>query len=350
MFQIRLHDLPSAERSTLRQRLAVWAEERGGSLVEAKEGAQAIYMEGVTEESVELLRSWKGIHSAQAERAKGHASLKALPSAVAVRGAKFGDGSASCIAGPCAVENFDSLMSLAEQLASAGATGLRGGAFKPRTSPYGFQGLGERGLEMLSAVGQATGLAVVTELLDVRDLDLVASHADVLQIGSRNMSNTPLLQEVGRSGLPVLLKRGMSATLEEFLFAAEYVALGGAPSILLCERGLRHFDPAVRNLLDLSAVPALKARTGLPVIVDPSHGTGVATLVPDMMLAAAAAGADGFLIEVHPNPSASWSDADQALPIEIFTATLPRVAKVLQACERNLHGYVATTRVEEPKI
>lgn len=350
MFQIQLHDLPAEERRTLRQRLAVWVEERGGHLVDAKEGAQAIYMEGVTEEDVALLRSWNGIHSAQSERAKGHASLKVLPSVVEVRGARFGGGSASCIAGPCAVEDFDSLLALAEQMAAAGATGLRGGAFKPRTSPYGFQGLGERGLEILSAVGKATGLAVVTEVLDLRDLDLVAEHADVLQIGSRNMSNTPLLQEVGRAGLPILLKRGMSATLEEFLFAAEYVALGGAPSILLCERGLRHFDPAVRNLLDLSAVPALKMRTGLPVIVDPSHGTGVAKLVPDMMLAAAAAGADGFLIEVHPNPSASWSDADQALPIDIFTATLPRVAHVLEACERRLHGYSANQPAAEPKI
>ncbi|MDA0667715.1 MAG: 3-deoxy-7-phosphoheptulonate synthase [Planctomycetota bacterium] len=350
MYQIRLQNLPAEERSTLRQRLTVWAEERGGSMVDVMVGAETLYMKGVKEDAVELLRTWNGIQSVFSEKAAAHESLAALPSIVEVKAARFGGGSASCIAGPCAVENFDSLMSLAEQLAAAGATGLRGGAFKPRTSPYSFQGLGELGLEMLSAAGKATGLAVVTEVLDVRDLDLVAKHADVLQIGSRNMTNAPLLQEVGRAGLPILLKRGMSATLEEFLFAAEYVALGGAPSIMLCERGLRHFDPAVRNVLDLAAVPALKQRTGLPVIVDPSHGTGVARLVPAMMLAAAAAGADGFLVEVHPNPSASWSDADQALPMDIFSATLPRVAHVLEACERNLHGYSTNLPAEEPKI
>jgi len=345
MYQIRLQSLPLEERSTLRQRLAVWAEERGGSLVNASIDSEVLYLKGVADDAVRLLKAWNGIQSVVAEKDSAHESLIPLPSFVEVKAARFGGGRASCIAGPCSVEDYDSLLALAEQMVAAGATGLRGGAFKPRTSPHGFQGLGEPGLEMLSAVGKATGLAVVTEVLDLRDLDLVAQHADVLQIGSRNMTHAPLLQEVGRAGLPILLKRGMSATLEEFLFAAEYVALGGAPSILLCERGLRHFDPAVRNVLDLAAVPALKQRTGLPVLVDPSHGTGVAQLVPDMMLAAAAAGADGFLVEVHPNPSASWSDADQALPLDVFSATLPRVAHVLEACERKLHGFSTSPKI-----
>ena len=256
--------------------------------------------------------------------------------AVELGPAVFGGERAAFIAGPCAVEDEDTLLALALKLRAAGASALRGGAFKPRTSPYGFQGLGRRGLEMLSAVSRETGLPVVTEVLDARDLDLVAEHAQMLQIGSRNMHNSALLQAVGRAGLPVLLKRGMSATLDEFLFAAEYVAVGGCERILLCERGLRHFDPAVRNLLDLSAVPSLQARTGLPVIVDPSHGTGRSSLVPPMVRAAAAAGADGFLVEVHGRPQESWSDAGQALDTRTFADLVPQVDAVLQACGRSL--------------
>jgi len=345
MYQIRLETLPEGELVTLRQRIAVWAEERGGFVPDSGENAQILYLKGLSDDSAKDLQAWKGIVDVCSEGDQGFRASEVLPEMVQAAGARFGAGSVSCIAGPCAVEDHDSLLALAEGLAASGATGLRGGAFKPRTSPYSFQGLGQPGLEMLSAVGKTTGLAVVTEVLDPRDLDLVAQHAQVLQIGSRNMQNTPLLKEVGRVGLPVLLKRGMSATLEEFLYAAEYVALGGASGILLCERGLRHFDPAVRNLLDLSAVPALKARTGLPVVVDPSHGTGVARYVPDMMLAASAAGADGFLVEVHPNPEASWSDADQALPLATFRDTMPRVAKVLEACDRSLQGFSHSPKI-----
>lgn len=337
MYQIRLETLPKGELAALRQRIAVWAEERGAFLPDSEVDPQILYLKGLSNESAADLRAWQGILDVCRESEKEFRASQLLPSSLTAGAAQFGGGAASCIAGPCAVEDHDSLLALAQGLAAAGATGIRGGAFKPRTSPYSFQGLGEPGLEILSAVGHATGLAVVTEVMDARDLEVVAQHAQVLQIGSRNMQNTPLLKEVGRAGLPVLLKRGMSATLEEFLYAAEYVALGGAPGILLCERGLRHFDPAVRNLLDLSAVPALKARTGLPVLVDPSHGTGVARYVPDMMLAASAAGADGFLVEVHPDPQASWSDADQALPLDTFRDTMPRVAKVLEACGRSLH-------------
>lgn len=345
MHQIRLETQSDSDRQTLRQRLAVWAEERGGRLVLSDESAEVLYLKGIQEDHAEDLKTWQGILDVCPEQEASFQASGCLPQEVVVGPAQFGGGKASCLAGPCSVEDYDSLLSLAQGLAAAGAGGLRGGAFKPRTSPYRFQGLGRPGLEILSAVGAETGLPVVTEVLDPRDLDVVAEHAQILQIGSRNMTHAPLLQEVGRAGLPVLLKRGMSATLEEFLFAAEYVALGGAPSILLCERGLRHFDPAVRNLLDLSAVPALKARTGLPVVVDPSHGTGVATLVPDMLAAAAAAGADGFLVEVHADPAASWSDADQALPLDTFNQALPRVAQVLEACGRTLQGSVPVPKV-----
>jgi len=347
VFQIRLKQQAPLEVAALRARLQVWAEERGWSVAGSLENAAILYIKGVKQVSeLDSLSSWDGVDAVLAENAPVSAALQFLPQSVQVGAAKFGAGFASFIAGPCSVEDFDSLLHLAEHLVTAGATALRAGAFKPRTSPYAFQGLGVPGLEILSAVSRATGLPVVTEVLDIRDLDDVAAHADVLQVGSRNMSNAPLLKEIGRAGKPVLLKRGMSATLKEFLYAAEYVALGSAPSVLLCERGLRHFDPAVRNLLDLSAVPALKQETGLPVIVDPSHGTGRADLVPSMLLAAAAAGADGFLVEVHTNPSAAWSDADQALPLSAFREVVPRVAKVLAACDREL----CYARSSQPKV
>jgi len=337
VFQIRLKQQAATDQAALRARLQVWAEERGWTTVASKEDANVLYLQGVTDaKELQMLINWDGVEIVVPENAPATAAVERLPKSVQVAAAQFGEGAASFVAGPCSVEDYDSLLEIAQHLVAAGATALRAGAFKPRTSPYSFQGLGLPGLEILSAVGKETGLPVVTEVLDLRDLEEVAQHADVLQIGSRNMANSPLLKEIGCVGLPVLLKRGMSATLDEFLFAAEYVALGNAPSVLLCERGLRHFDPSVRNLLDLSAVPALKQLSGLPVIVDPSHGTGRADLVPDMLLAAAAAGADGFLVEVHSNPSAAWSDANQALPLESFCDIVPRVAKVLAACDREL--------------
>jgi len=273
-----------------------------------------------------------------ADRPTWHVARRERPDLrVEVGGAVFGGGEVSAIGGPCSVEDEDSLLALARRLRALGASALRGGAFKPRSSPYSFQGLGRRGLEILRRVSERTGLAVVTEVLDPREVEAVAEHADVLQIGSRNMRNYALLREAGGAGKPVLLKRGMSATLREFLLAAEYLAHAGCREILLCERGLRHFDPAVRNLLDLSAVPALKRETHLPVLVDPSHGTGDAALVPAMMAAAAAAGADGFLVEVHPHPAASVSDAAQALDPPAFATALERTAAVLAACGRSLH-------------
>jgi len=255
---------------------------------------------------------------------------------VSIKDAKFGKSYTSLIAGPCSVENIDELLPLAHQLHQSGATALRGGAYKPRTSAYAYPGLAQAGLEILSEVSAQTGLAIVTEVLDRNDLELVVQHADMLQIGSRNMTNGALLRAAGASGLPVLLKRGMSATISEFLQAAEFLADAGCDRIVLCERGLRHFDPELRNLLDLSAVPLLQKRSNLPVVVDPSHGTGRADLVPTMMVAAAAAGADGLLVEVHSAPENSVSDAVQAITPTQFDLAVPQVAAVLNVTGRTL--------------
>jgi 3-deoxy-7-phosphoheptulonate synthase len=217
------------------------------------------------------------------------------------------------MAGPCAVESRDQTLEAAQMAKGAGATLLRGGAFKPRTSPYAFQGLGLQGLEILADVGVATGLPVVTEVVDARDVAVVAEHADMLQVGSRNMSNVGLLQAVGTSGKPVLLKRGMNATIEEWLMAAEYVAQRGNLDIVLCERGIRTFETSYRNTLDLSAVPAVQATSHLPVMVDPSHAAGRKDLVVPLARAAIAVGADGVLVDVHPHPELALCDGPQAL-------------------------------------
>lgn len=257
---------------------------------------------------------------------------------VAIRESRFGGSSFSAIAGPCSVEDYDSVLALALAVRASGATALRGGAFKPRTSPYVFQGLGRPGLEILQAVGKETNLAVVTEVLDTRDVDRVAEHADALQIGSRNMMNYALLREAGRARMPILLKRGMSATIEELLLAAEHLAHAGATDILLCERGVRSFDPSTRNLLDLAAVPVLKTRTHLPVLVDPSHGTGRADLVAPMMAASAAVGADGILVEVHGQPARALSDSDQALTPQEFHSAITTTRAVINSLGRTFVG------------
>jgi len=237
---------------------------------------------------------------------------------VHVRGAPIGGPRVVLIAGPCAVEHEAQLEESARAAAVAGASLLRGGAFKPRTSPYSFQGLGREGLRLLRAAADRHGLAVVTEVLEPGAIAEVAEHADMLQVGSRNMQNTALLRALGRQSRPVLLKRGMSATLEEWLLAAEYIADAGNEEIVLCERGVRTFDPASRNLLDLAAVPLLRARTSLPIAVDPSHGVGVRAAIASMALAAVAAGADAVMIECHPEPGTARSDGFQALdPAEL---------------------------------
>ena len=229
------------------------------------------------------------------------------------------------IAGPCSVESEEQVIESARAVKAAGADMLRGGAFKPRTSPYAFQGLGLHGLKLLSQAGKETDLPIVTEVIDPRDVSWVAEFADVLQIGTRNMQNYSLLKEVGQSDLPVLLKRGMYSTLEEWLNCAEYILSEGNPNVILCERGIRTFETYTRNTLDLSAVPAIKELTHLPIIIDPTHSTGRINLIGPMSLAAVAAGADGIIVEVHYNPAEALCDADQALTPDLFKGIMQRL-------------------------
>ena len=256
---------------------------------------------------------------------------------VEVKGVKIGGKEIVVMAGPCAVESLEQLSETARIIKAGGASILRGGAFKPRTSPYSFQGLKEEGLEMLGQVKKATGLPVVSEVMDTRQVETVARYADILQIGSRNMQNFPLLEEAGNSQMPILLKRGMMATLDEYLHAAEYILARGNSSVILCERGIRTFDSATRYTLDLNAIPVLKQRTHLPVIVDPSHGTGYRDLVPTMSKAAIAAGADGLLVEVHYHPENAQCDGPQSLFPEDFTQMMKDLHKVAEAVGRTLH-------------
>jgi 3-deoxy-7-phosphoheptulonate synthase len=248
------------------------------------------------------------------------ASREAHPDPTVVRAGRtaIGGGGFAIAAGPCAVEDYDTLVETARAVKAAGADLLRGGAYKPRTSPYAFRGLGLEGLRMLREASRATGLPTVSEVTDPRHVEACVVNVDVLQIGTRSMSNFELLVEVGKTGHPVLLKRGREATVEEWLLAAEYVLAQGNPNVVLCERGVRGFDPATRNLLDLSAVPVVRARSHLPIVVDPSHGTGFSAYVPAMARAACAAGADGVMVEVHVRPSEARSDAAQALLPEAF--------------------------------
>lgn len=240
------------------------------------------------------------------------------------------------MAGPCSVENEDQIMKTAEQVKKAGAKILRGGAFKPRTSPYSFQGLGEEGLKLLRKAADKYELLVITEVLDPRDVEIVAEYSDILQIGTRNAQNFPLLREVGNTRKPVLLKRGMYNTIEEWLLAAEYILSGGNPNVILCERGIRTFETATRNTLDLSAVPVLRERTHLPIVIDPSHGTGKRNYVPPMAYAALAAGADGLLIEVHPEPDKALSDGAQSLTLEMFSEMMQKLRKLAPVVGRKL--------------
>lgn len=247
-------------------------------------------------------------------------------------GLVVGGDSFAVIAGPCAVETRDLLLAVADAVNAAGAAALRGGAFKPRTSPKSFQGLGEAGLHLLAEAAARTGLPVVTEVMDPRDVELVARHAAVLQVGSRNMQNFPLLREVGRQRKPVLLKRGAAATIDELLLAADYVLQEGNPDVVLCERGVRGFDPSTRYVLDLAAVPVIRQRSPLPIVVDPSHGTGDASLVPAMAKAAVAAGADGLLIEVHAAPEQALCDGKQALRPAEFAQLMSELRRLVPLC------------------
>ena len=262
--------------------------------------------------------------------------LQAHDTVVDVGGVSIGGDRLAVIAGPCAVESVEQLHETATVVKAAGATLLRAGAYKPRTSPYGFAGHGPDGLKILREVGDDLGLPVVTEVMDTADVALVAEAADCLQIGARNMQNYALLRRVGAAGRPVLLKRGLSATIQEWLLAAEYLMAAGNTQVILCERGIRTFEPATRNTLDLNAVPYVKARSHLPVIVDPSHGTGARDLVPAMTLAATAAGADGLMIEVHRDPAVALSDGAQSLYPAQFEALMAALRPVAAAVGRSL--------------
>ncbi len=251
-------------------------------------------------------------------------------------GPSVGGKKIGVIGGPCSVENKNQLLEIAHAVKEAGATGLRGGAFKPRTSPYAFQGLAEKGLELLALAREQTGLAVVTEVMAVEQVDLVAKYADVLQVGARNMQNFNLLNAVGEQNKPVLLKRGMSATLEEFLLAAEYIMSKGNQNVMLCERGIRTYEEYVRNTLALAAVPALHRVSHLPVVVDPSQGTGKNYLVDSMCRAAVAAGADGLIIEVHNDPEHALTDGAQSITPAMFKEMMTAVRRIAAAVDREI--------------
>ena len=246
-------------------------------------------------------------------------------------------GKKVCVmAGPCSVESLEGLVAVAKAVKKAGSTFLRGGAYKPRTSPYSFQGHGEEGLKYLAEVREKTGMPIVTELMDTRDVDVVERYADVIQIGTRNMQNFSLLKEVGRTRKPVLLKRGLSATIKEFLMSAEYIMAGGNHDVIFCERGIRTFETYTRNTLDLSAVPVLKKESHLPVIVDPSHAVGIREFVAPMAMAAIAAGADGLMIEVHMDPEKAWSDGEQSLTPQAFTQLMKDLKGIAAAVGRSM--------------
>jgi 3-deoxy-7-phosphoheptulonate synthase len=257
-------------------------------------------------------------------------------SRIVVDGVEIGGRRIAVIAGPCAVESAEQVEAAAMAVKAAGAHLLRGGAYKPRTSPYAFQGMEDEGLRLLEHAGRKAGLGVVTEIMDPHDIDLVVDHADMLQVGARNAQNFSLLRRLGKVKKPILLKRGMSTRLEEFLMAAEYILSEGNPNVVLCERGIRTFETATRNTLDLNAVPLLKEWTHLPVVVDPSHGTGIWSLVTPMALAAVAAGADGLLIEVHPHPEQARSDGPQQLRPSRFVELMTALRPVAEALGRTL--------------
>ncbi len=255
---------------------------------------------------------------------------------IEVGGVKIGDGSMVVMAGPCSIENEDHMVTTAKAVATSGAQILRGGAFKPRTSPYAFRGLGEEGLRHLATARAETGLPVITEVMEARDVELVARYADILQIGTRNMQNFMLLDEVGLARKPVMLKRGLSSTIDEWLLAAEYIMAKGNREVILCERGIRTYETATRNTLDLSAIPVIKRLSHLPVVSDPAHGTGHWYLVEPMARASMAVGADGLMVEVHPNPDHALSDGPQSLTFENFDSLMRSLEQVGQAVDNPL--------------
>lgn len=306
-------------RGTHQTVIAALGDERVG-LVEALEPAEGV------EKVLPIMAPYK----------RASSELKSERTVVKALDLEVGGQKIAVIAGPCSVENEAQIISLARQLRERGATGLRGGAFKPRTSPYSFQGHKEDGLKMLAAARDATGLAIVTEVMAPEHVPLVAEYADVLQIGARNMQNYQLLQAVGDCGKPVLLKRGMAATMDEFLLAAEYILDRGNPNVMLCERGIRSFEDHTRFTLPLATVPYLNEKSHLPVVVDPSHGTGKAKLVTPMARAAIAAGADGLIVEVHDDPEHAMSDGAQTITPAGFAQMMEQCRRIAEAMDRTL--------------
>lgn len=273
------------------------------------------------QEAVAVSKPWKLVSR----------EVKPDDTVIDVGGVKIGGGALVVMAGPCSVESREQVLSTARHVREQGARILRGGAFKPRTSPYDFQGLREEGLALLAEARRATGMPVITEVKDTETLKIVAEHADILQIGARNMQNFSLLEAVGALGKPVMLKRGIASTVNEWLMAAEYIVSRGNYQVMLCERGIRTYETLTRNTLDLGVLPLLRAITHLPIVVDPSHGTGVAKAVAPMARAAAATGVDGVIVEVHPDPSKALSDGPQALTFDMFTEMMSDVRKVAAA-------------------
>jgi 3-deoxy-7-phosphoheptulonate synthase len=297
------------------------------ALGEKRDGAkQALETGEGVEKVVPILAPYK---MASTEVKKDRTCVEAL-------GLRVGNGNMGVIAGPCSVESRSQILEIAHIVKECGATGLRGGAFKPRTSPYSFQGMKEKGLQLLAEARQTTGLAVVTEVMAPEHVHLVSTYADVLQVGARNMQNYPLLEAAGESGKPILLKRGPAATIDEFLLAAEYILKTGNARVMLCERGIRTFEEHTRFTLPLATVPYLHQTTHLPVVVDPSHGTGKASLVAAMARAAVAAGADGLIVEVHPDPENALSDGFQALTPGAFQEMIAECRKVALALGRRM--------------
>ena len=293
-------------------------------------------------ERLEMLPGVESTHRISKPYKLASRDFKPVNTVVQVGDLPIGGDQFVVMAGPCSVESREQVLQTARAAKAAGAQVLRGGAYKPRTSPYSFQGLGEEGLEYLAEAREATGLPIITEVLDTADVPKVAKYTDILQLGTRNMQNFALLRAVGNVDKPVMLKRGMSATIEEWLMAAEYILHAGNMQVILCERGIRTFETAARNTLDLSAIPIVKKLSHLPVVADPSHGTGKWYLVPPMALAAAAVGADGLLIEVHPDPDAALSDGPQSLNLDNFAAMMADLRRITDAVGRSL-GALATS-------
>jgi 3-deoxy-7-phosphoheptulonate synthase len=322
------HIVERIEQLGLRSHIIVGTERTVvAALGEKRDGAkQALETGEAVEKVVPILAPYK----------MASMEVKKEPTVVEILGLRMGKDRIGVIAGPCSVESREQILEIAQLVKEAGAGGLRGGAFKPRTSPYSFQGMKEKGLELLAEARDKTGLAIVTEVMAPEHVSLVARYADVLQVGARNMQNYPLLEAVGECAKPVLLKRGPSATMDEFLLAAEYILKTGNQHVMLCERGIRTFEDHTRYTLPLATVPYLHQTTHLPVVVDPSHGTGKASLVATMAMAAVAAGADGLIVEVHPDPEKALSDGFQALTPTAFKQMMADCRKIAAAVGKKL--------------